>query len=292
MSVLSPSAGVVSRIKPDDIRALKAEFPTAFAGRSRARRNRRIGLAAVFGYVVFCLIYFEITPQRLFGGLSNSWNLLKRMVYWEDVASWQYASIFWSLAETLAMAFAGTLLASCCALFIGFFAAKNVIRQPILRHAVRRVLDVLRGVDQLIWALVFVRAVGLGPLAGVLAIFVSDTGTLSKLYSEAIENLDDKPVEGVRATGASNIALWRFGALPQVLPVFLSQSLYFFESNTRSATILGIVGAGGIGLQLSERIRTNHWDQAAFIIVLIFITVALIDALSATIRRRFIGERV
>jgi phosphonate transport system permease protein len=130
-----------------------------------------------------------------------------------------------------------------------------------------------------------------GPLAGVLAIITSDTGTLAKVYSEAVENVDKKQLDGVKATGAGTLQLYRFGALPQIMPVFLSLSLYFFESNTRSATILGIVGAGGIGLQLSERMRANLWDQTAFIILLILITVALIDHLSRLIRERFIGKR-
>jgi membrane dipeptidase len=134
----------------------------------------------------------------------------------------------------------------------------------IVRQGVRRILDMLRGIDQLVWGLVFVRAVGLGPLAGVLAIFISDLGTLSKLYSEAIENIDRKQVEGVRATGAGPFAVIRYGYLPQVLPVFISQSLYFWESNTRSATILGIVGAGGIGMILIERFRASLYDQVAF----------------------------
>ena len=143
----------------------------------------------------------------------------------------------------------------------------------------------------MIWALVFVNVVGLGPFAGILAIFVNDTGTLSKLFAEAIENVDNKPIEGVRASGGSRLEVIRFGILPQVLPVMLSNTLYFFESNTRSATILGVVGAGGIGLHLSDRIRVNNWDEASFIIIMILITVFLIDILSRQVRRKFItGE--
>ena len=125
----------------------------------------------------------------------------------------------------------------------------------------------------------------------MLSIIVSDTGTLSKLYSEAIENVDRKPIEGVRATGANGLKVYRFGFLPQVMPVFLSMSLYWFESNTRSATILGIVGAGGIGMQLSERMKVQYWDQAAFIILLILVMVALIDILSKHVRMKLIGTR-
>ena len=136
----------------------------------------------------------------------------------------------------------------------------------------------------LIWALIFVNVVGLGPFTGILAIAVSDTGTLSKLFAEAIENVNSREVEGVRASGANGIQTMRFGMLPQVFPVFLSQMLYFFESNTRSATILGVVGAGGIGLELSDRIRLCNWDEAMFIIILILIAISMIDMLSKMIR--------
>ena len=128
--------------------------------------------------------------------------------------------------------------------------------------------DGFRGVDQLIWALAYVRAVGLGPLAGVLAIATADIAVLAKLYAEAIENAERRQVEGVVAAGGGRLARLRFGLLPQVLPVMLAQALYFFESNTRSAAILGVVGAGGIGLQIAERIRVRHWDEVAFIILL------------------------
>lgn len=154
----------------------------------------------------------------------------------------------------------------------------------------RRFFDVLRGVDVMIWALVFVRAIGLGPLAGIMAIAVSDTGTLSKLFSEAIENIEPKEMEGVKAAGGNQVTVVRFGVMPQVLPVMLSFALYMLESNTRSATILGLVGAGGIGLLLADRIRAHVWDQALVIILLILLTVYVIDFLSKKIRERLIGK--
>jgi phosphonate transport system permease protein len=153
------------------------------------------------------------------------------------------------------------------------------------------VFDVFRGLDQLIWALVFVRAVGLGPIAGIMAIFVADTGVLAKLYSEAIEASEKGQAEGIRSTGAGNLMTLRIGMLPQVLPEMLSQALYQLESNSREATILGLVGAGGIGLRLSERIQINAWDQVAYIIVLILVTVAAIDFVSKRIRLRLIAGR-
>jgi phosphonate transport system permease protein len=217
--------------------------------------------------------------------------ILGLMVDWSRFAHWDHAEILKSMAETVAMAFLGTLLASLVALPLGFLGARNVIPSRVFRFLTRRVFDLFRGLDQLIWALVFVRAMGLGPIAGILAIFVSDTGVLAKLYSEAIENAERGQVDGIRATGAAGLMTLRLGVLPQVLPVMLSQALYQLESNSREATILGLVGAGGIGLRLSERIQINAWDQVAYIIVLILITVAAIDFISKRIRTRLIVGR-
>jgi len=270
---------------------LRDRFPDVLRADS-GRRNRTIliGLGVIV-YVIFCFWSFEITWTRLTGGLDKMAIVIRQMVAWKDFWTWDFSGIVLGLAQTLGMAFLGAFIASLIALPLGFLGARNVVGFAAFRHLVRRVLDVFRGVDQLIWALVFVRAVGLGPLAGVLAIMTSDTGILGKLYAEAVENIDKKQVDGVKATGAHPLALYRFGALPQVIPVFLAQSLYFFESNTRSATILGIVGAGGIGMQLSERMRVQYWDQACFIILLILIMVGVIDWLSGKLRTHFIGKR-
>ncbi|MGB0499195.1 MAG: phosphonate ABC transporter, permease protein PhnE [Rubricella sp.] len=278
----------LSAVTDAEISALKAKHPRSF----RSRRDVLIGWApyiAAFVYLVWSMWYFEF--HKLFEPDERVYAFLRGIFVWQDMETWQYLNIYRALGETLAMAFLGTLLGSLGALVVGFCAARNIVTFGPLRHGVRRILDVLRGIDQLVWGLVFVRAVGLGPLAGVLAIFVSDLGTLSKLYSEAIENIDRKQVEGVKATGAGPLSIARFGYLPQVAPVFISQSLYFLESNTRSATILGIVGAGGIGMILIERFRANLYDQVAFVVLNILILVAIIDYLSRKIRERVIGER-
>jgi phosphonate transport system permease protein len=146
-------------------------------------------------------------------------------------------------------------------------------------------------VDTLIWALIWINVVGLGPFAGALAIASTDLAALAKLMSEAIETADEGPVEAVLAAGGDRLAVMRFGILPQVLPVFASQALYFFESNTRSATIIGIVGAGGIGLYLSEMIRVLEWREVAFLILLVLVTVAVIDAVSRRLRAAIMGVR-
>ena len=195
------------------------------------------------------------------------------------------------LVQTLGIAFLGTLVAAALAFPFSFLAAKNVVANRIVHILSRRLFDTMRGVDTLVWALIWINVVGLGPFAGTLAIICSDFGALAKLFSEAIETADQKPVEGVLSAGGSEIEAVRFGVLPQILPVIMSQVLYFFESNTRSATIIGIVGAGGIGLSLSEMINTLEWHQVSFIIILLLITVSAIDWLSTKLRLAVIGQR-
>ena len=196
-----------------------------------------------------------------------------------------------ALAETVAIAFLGTLLAAILAFPLSFLAARNTMANRMVRFLTRRFSDSIRGVDTLIWALIWINVVGLGPFAGVLAIMTSDIGSFSKLYSEAIEGIDRRAGEGVVSTGGSRLHAIRFGIVPQVLPVLISQTLYYFESNTRSATIIGIVGAGGIGLYLAETIRTYEWDQVAFIILMILATVAVIDVISSRLRLALVGTR-
>jgi phosphonate transport system permease protein len=285
---------VSAAIRLDDISAAditqsRHRLPRAFglAGRERAWRTVLVGAA----FLWLCNLLWLFDFAKVFTGLDRLWVIVRLMVDWSHFAEWDQVEILRSMLETVAMAFLGSLLAAIVALPLGFLGARNVIPSGVFRFLTRRVFDVFRGLDQLIWALVFVRAMGLGPIAGILAIFVSDTGVLAKLYAEAIENADRGQVEGIRSTGAARLTTLRLGVLPQVLPVMLSQALYQLESNSREATILGLVGAGGIGLRLSERIQINAWDQVAYIIVLILITVASIDFVSTRIRTRLIAGR-
>lgn len=197
----------------------------------------------------------------------------------------------WALLETIAMALLGTLLGAALALPLALVSARTTFPIRALRFIFRRFSDSFRSLDHLIWALVFVRAIGLGPLAGIMAIALVDLGNLAKLYSEAIDNTARQPVEGVRASGGSWLDGVRIGVLPQVAPNLLAATLYMWESNTRSATILGIVGAGGIGYQLADRLRVYEFGQASLMIVLIIATVYGIDALSGWLRSRLIGEK-
>ena len=244
----------------------------------------------VFSYQIFSIKYFNISVTELLNGLGKMKPILLSMITWNDFLSWNFTSILVGILQTLAMAFLGTFAASFISIPLGLLASRQVTKINLFRFIIRRILDFIRGVDILIWALIFVRAFGLGPLSGVLAIFVADTGTLSKLYSEAADNSDNKQIEGLVSSGSTKLSIIRFGLIPQVVRIFISQSLYFFESNSRSAVILGIVGAGGIGLQLSERMKAQYWDQAFFIIIIILIMVALIDKLSRFLREKLIND--
>ncbi len=244
----------------------------------------------IFSYLIFSIKYFNISITDFINGLNKMKPILLSMITWNDFLSWNFNSILVGILQTLAMAFLGTIAASIISIPLGLLASRQVMKINLFRFIIRRFLDLIRGVDILIWALIFVRAFGLGPLSGVLAIFVADTGTLSKLYSEAADNSDNKQIEGLISSGSSKLSTIRFGLMPQVIPIFISQSLYFFESNSRSAVILGIVGAGGIGLQLSERMKAQYWDQAFFIIIIILIMVALIDRLSRFLREKIIND--
>lgn len=243
------------------------------------------------GLFVYGLSTMETTLWRFLSGFGNLGTFVVLMLP-PDPGSLARAGIFVkALFETVAIAFLGTILAAILALPLGFVAARNVIANRLVHFLARRSLDTVRGVDALIWALIWVNVVGLGPFAGMLAIMTSDLGAFGKLYSEAIEAADRKPVEGVASVGGGKAHEIRFGLLPQVLPVMASQVLYYIESNTRSSTIIGIVGAGGIGLYLAETIRTLEWQQVSFLILLILAAVSAIDLLSSRLRFAIIGRR-
>ncbi len=279
----------LSTITSDDIACAAQACPRVFTVSSSRRAKRAlIWLALIFFtiYAMWKMDFFDF-PMLIagFGKLGGAMSFM-----FPPASHGALGELLLAMLQTIAMAFLGTLLSTMASIPLGFLGAKNVLPQRLFHFSLRGGFDVIRGIDSLIWALIFVNVVGLGPFTGILAIAVSDTGTLSKLFAEAIENVNSREVEGVRASGANGIQTMRFGMLPQVFPVFLSQMLYFFESNTRSATILGVVGAGGIGLELSDRIRLCNWDEAMFIIILILIATSMIDMLSKIIRLRVIGN--
>ncbi len=273
-----------------DVVTMRAAHPRLF-GAAPQQRLARAGLVLITAAVLILALwrtgFFDL--QRLWNGAGRLGWLLQFM--FPPAHNGWLGEFITALGETLAMAFLGTLLAFIVALPLGFLAAKNVMPSRLLHFTLRRGLDGLRGIDTLIWALIFVNVVGLGPFAGLLAIAVADIGVLAKIIAEAVENADRRQTDGVQSTGAGRIQVMRFGIVPQVWPVVLSNLLYFFESNIRSASILGVVGAGGIGQQLSDRIRVNNWDEAMFLILMILVTVSLIDAASGALRLRLIGRR-
>lgn len=226
----------------------------------------------------------QIDPARsnIAGAISDWWNN----------AMWRHKDVAWAIGETILMAFLGTMGAAIIALPLAFMAAKRFSPVMMLRAATRRVFDFVRGVDALIWTVVLARAFGPGPLTGALAILITDTGTFGKIFSEALENVDQKQIEGVESTGAKPLQRYRFGVIPQVVPVLLAQILYFLESNTRSATIIGAITGGGIGLMLTQAIQTQKdWEEVAYYIVLIVVMVMFMDWFSGWLRGKLIGRK-
>ncbi|WP_065749910.1 phosphonate ABC transporter, permease protein PhnE [Bradyrhizobium paxllaeri] len=250
-----------------------------------------IGVGGAVALFLFGIVQLDIPFHRLSEGMVKLGEFVRLMLppnpgSWAEVLKYLHA-----LGETVSIAFLGTLGGALLALPVSLLAARNVVANWIVHLLTRRSLDTIRGVDTLIWALIWVGVVGLGPFAVILAVICSDFGTFGKLFSEAIEAADKNPAEGVRSLGGNHLHSVRFGLLPQVFPILLSQVLYYFESNTRSATIIGIVGAGGIGLQLAEQIRVLEWQKVSFLILLILITVSAIDWMSGKLRFAIIGKR-
>ena len=265
-----------------------AKLAQVYASSFARRYGASIIGAAAFALFVFGLWYLDFSLTKTIKGLGQFGWIIGLMI--PPNPGTALPSYLSAMGETLSIALLGTTLAAAFALPVSLLAARNVIPSAIFRFPTRRLFDSIRGVDTLIWALVWINVVGLGPFAGVLAIATSDFGAFGKLFSEAIETADRKPVEGVRAAGGSPLHEIRFGLLPQVLPVIAGQVLYFIESNTRSATIIGIVGAGGIGLQLAEQIRVLEWQHVSFLILMILAAVAVIDLVSKRLRFAIIGR--
>ena len=205
---------------------------------------------------------------------------------------WAHNQVAWALFETLLMAFLGTFGAALISLPLAFLAARNFTPLLVVRAALRRVFDLFRGIDGLIWTIILARAFGPGPMTGALAILMTDTGSFGKMFSETLENVDNKQIEGLASTGAALPHRYRFGVLPQVTPVFLSQILYFFESNTRSATVIGAITGGGIGLLLTQAMITQKdWEEVTYYIILVVAMVMIMDSFSGWLRRKLIkGE--
>jgi len=259
----------------------------ALAGRREACGPGLLRLLAYAGVLTVLAWSYQgagIKPVELARDSGNILTLLREFVP-PDFGQWR--DYVGEMVLTVQIAIWGTGLAVLCAVSCGLLCTGNVapwwVAQPV-----RRMMDVCRSINELVFAMLFVVAVGLGPFAGVLALWVHTTGILAKLFAEAVEAIDPHPVEGVRATGARGIEEIVYGVIPQVMPLWVSFSLYRFESNVRSASVIGLVGAGGIGQMLWEIIRAFQFQQACAIMLVIVAAVTLIDAASQQLRRAFI----
>lgn len=226
----------------------------------------------------------DANPARLVRGFPWMWDFVRRMMP-PNLAVLPAA--LKGAVGTIEIALLGTGLAAALAVPLGFLSARNVA-PPGVYYAVRTALNFFRSIDTLVYALLFVAAVGLGPFPGMLAVVAYTTTSLAKLYSETIEGIEPGPVDAIRATGATRLQVLRFGVLPQVLPLFLSYVLYRFESNVRAATVLGFVGAGGIGLYLQTYLRMIDYPSASTVLLVTVVMVMVVDFTSARIRARLV----
>ncbi|MBN9317870.1 MAG: phosphonate ABC transporter, permease protein PhnE [Devosia sp.] len=306
IEVTSGSGGIdlvlPTDVVPDWINASNTRVSiTTPSGRVQVTRSKTDVFRYAFGWELFFFTLDSPFYGRSFGELGalivspveivpGKPNLVAMAEEFWTNKMWRHGDVAWALFETVLMAFLGTFGAALIALPVAFLAASNFTPSRWIRFAFRRVFDFLRGVDGLIWTIILSRAFGPGPMTGALAILLTDTGSFGKLFSEALENVDDRQIEGVQSTGASTLQRQRFGVMPQITPVLLSQLLYYFESNTRSATVIGAIVGGGIGLLLTQAISTQKdWEEVTYYIVLIVVMVMTIDGISAWLRRRLIS---
>jgi phosphonate transport system permease protein len=266
---------------------------------ARKRLKATLAAAVFFAALVIAAIGAEVNLRTLFSYFGNFVSYFDRILtledgarVWTNIGEWFWGWQKWLklLGETILISYVGTLIGAVLAFALNFFAARNTSPAPWLRFVVRRLLEFARTVPGIVFALIFVIAFGLGPMAGVLAIAIHSTGALGKLFSEIVENADMKPVEGVRSTGASWPSCMRFAVLPQVTAGYASYALLRFEINVREASVMGFVGAGGIGQELVVAIRKFYYSDVSAILVTIIVTVFVIDIMTGWVRGRLFGR--
>jgi phosphonate transport system permease protein len=287
---------------PDPVAREEAAFMAARWARRRA--------TLLWGAVLLACLYVsalvsEVSPETLAAGAPRIGEYFSRILptlRWEtlfsgveaegSLAFWFYRldSWAWLIFETSQMALLATVLGGGAGFLLCFAAARNLAPSRTAFHLARRSLELCRTVPDIVFALIFVWAVGVGPLAGILAIALHTAGALGKLFAEVAENADPRPLESLRAAGANWPQAMRYAVLPQVAPNFLSYALLRFEINVRGASVIGFVGAGGIGQELYQVIAFNYYEEISAIIVLIILTVASIDLLSERLRRALAGH--
>jgi phosphonate transport system permease protein len=283
-------------ILPDQQLAVLNEVYRKAVARKRLRVT--LGAAVFFVALVIASVGAEVNLRTLFTYFGHFVSYFDRLLtldngsrVWTNIPEWLWGWKKWSLllGETILISYVGTLFGAVLGFALNFFAAENTSPGPWLRFVIKRLMEFCRTVPDIVFALIFVIAFGLGPMAGVLAITIHSIGALGKQYAEMVENIDMKPVEGLRSTGASWIACMRFAVLPQIVAGFASYTLLRFEINVRSASVMGFVGAGGIGVELITAIRKFYYSDVSAILLLIILTVFVIDIGTGWIRGRLFG---
>jgi phosphonate transport system permease protein len=289
-------ASALSILAPDRLAPLERAYAQALA----ARRQRTLLGAAVFAVCIAASVWAaEVDPAKLFKNAGALTSYFSRILVlesgqpvWSDPAEWFWGGRKWliKIGETLVIAYIGTVLGALGAFALCFLSAANLVKSRTVTFVTRRALEFCRTVPELVFALTFVVAFGLGPVPGVLAIAIHTLGALGKQFAEAVENIDMRPFEGVTATGATWIEAVRFAVVPQVASNFASYGLMRLEINVRGAAIMGFVGAGGIGQDLLTAIRKFYYADVSAMLVMIIVTVMIIDLLTEYIRRRLLGR--
>lgn len=290
----APTAPVSKR------RGSAARFETEYAAYRRQKRIYAFLFGAAF---IACVAAAGITAKfdlvTLVHGLPRTTEFLVKLVppigvetFAHDVREWYWDISRWldSLLNTLLMAYLATVLGTAIGGFLSFFAARNLARHYLIYWVMRRVLEIARTVPDIVWALLFIIAFGIGPLAGILAITVHTIGAQGKLFAEVNENINPLPVDGIRAAGGTWFEEIRFAVLPQVIPNYMSYTFWRLELNVRSATIVGFVGAGGIGHDLFTSVQLLYFSDAGAILLIIVATIMMIDMLSEKFRHSAIGK--
>ncbi|MEJ5082012.1 phosphonate ABC transporter, permease protein PhnE [Ochrobactrum sp. MYb379] len=286
----------VSSLDGNGVKNLLADY------RREVGKRRLYGMWLLFALVVIAIaasVVADVRPGTLAENLFRFTNYLGRILpeltianFGADMANWYWNLGGWlkMLFETLLIAYLATLIGGVIAFAACFAASSNMAPNSKVRFVVRRGLELLRTVPEIVFALLFVIAFGLGPMAGVLALMLHTTGALGKLFSEVVENIDMRPVEGIRASGGSGFQVIRFAVLPQVAANFASYGLLRFEINVRGASVMGFVGAGGIGQELITSIRQFYYSDVSAILLLIIVTIVIIDLITQRIRHTLLGR--
>jgi phosphonate transport system permease protein len=265
-----------------------ADMEAILADGRRRLFSRAVAFCATVSVIACAFVYGGAFDLRRYGDALPTILQLARDAMPPDFSRWPQ----WGrpLLETLTMSVAGTALAAAAALPLALLAARNVIQQPWLGEPVRLALNGIRSIPGLIWGVIFVAAVGFGPLPGILALAVHSTGMLAKLFAETLEHVDPAPGDAMRSHGVSRIGVLRFSVLPQILPRLVDVTLYRWEHNLRAATTLGMVGAGGLGLEIITAFHLFEYREASALIIVLLALVTAINVAGGTLRGRFLGN--